>query len=249
MKALVVANWKMNPTTYREAKKLFEATRKAAERGSSSVVIAPPAIYLRELAANYRGRTIAFALQNARAEVSGAHTGDISLLQGKDAKASYVIVGHAERRELGETNEDTQKKVAAALSARITPILCVGERERTHSGEHFAVVREQLRIGLGDVSAAQLSRVVITYEPRWTIGKDTTMSPRDMHEMSIFVRKCIVEHLGEAGQKIKILYGGSVDESNAGDMLLHGDVKGFLVGRASQDAVEFAALLQAIENV
>src|ERR1700733_14184665 len=114
MKSLVVANWKMNPASWPDAKKLFEATKKAGEGAPHvGLVVAPPAIYLRDIKALYKGKKIAFAAQHARAETSGEYTGDVSLTQYKDAGASYVIVGHAERRGAGETNEDTGKKVAA----------------------------------------------------------------------------------------------------------------------------------------
>jgi triosephosphate isomerase len=249
MKSLVVANWKMNPKTFREAKRLLEATKKAADNSSHvSLVVAPPALFFRELRAGYKGKRIAFAAQNARAEEGGAHTGETSLVQYKDAGAAYVIVGHAERRAMGETNDDTRKKVAAALTQKLIPILCVGETVRSANGEYFTVVKEQLRTGLTDVTPAKLSSVIITYEPLWTIGADKAMGPRDMHEMAIFIRKTIVELKGEQGMNIKILYGGSIDETSAGAMLRDGDVHGLLVGRASEDADRLSALLQAIEE-
>ena len=250
MKAIVVANWKMNPASFKEAKKLFEAVKKAAEGAKkSSVVLAPPALYLRGLASEYRGKKISFAVQHAHFEAGGAHTGETSLAQAKDARASYVLIGHAERREMGETDDDTQKKVAAALAAKIVPILCVGEKERKRDGEHYDTVREQLRVGLAGVAPQKVNRVIITYEPLWTIGAKTAMNPRQMHEMAIFIRKTIVALHGDVGHSTKILYGGSIDASNAGAMLREASVRGFLVGRASQNAVEFAALLKALENV
>jgi len=249
MKSIVVGNWKMNPATSRDAKKLFDGIKKAADKTRGvQVVVAPPAVFLRELSSSYRGSKISFAAQNAHFEASGAHTGELSLVQAKDARAKYVIVGHAERRAEGETNEETKKKVAAALVQKMTPILCVGETSRTEGGEHFDLVREQIRIGLGDVAASALSRVIVVYEPLWTIGAKSTMNPRDMHQMAIFMRKCVVETHGEAGRALKILYGGSVDEKNVAAMAREGDVEGFLVGRASLDANVFGSLLQAIEN-
>ena len=246
MKALVVGNWKMNPPTFREAKLLFEATKKAADGAKGvSVVVAPPSIYIRELSKGYRGK-IAFAVQNANAGMEGAHTGEISFAMAKDAHVEYGIVGHAERRAMGETNEDTKLKVKTALAVGITPILCVGETSRTQSGAHFQFVREQLRLGLSEVTAPSLKRVVIAYEPVWAIGASTAMSPRDMHEMSIFIRKSVVESHGEAAHALKILYGGSIDSTNAPTMLKEGDVHGLLVGRASADASHVRALLQAI---
>ena len=247
MKTILVANWKMNPATFREAKKLFEVERKAAERARGvNVIVAPPAIFLRELSQHYRGSRIAFAVQSAHFEAGGAHPGDIAMTQARDTRAKFVIVGHAELRAGGETDDDARKKVAAALSLKMTPILCVGESIRTEDGEQFDVVREQLRIGLSDVSASALPRVLLVYEPLWTIGAKSTMDPRDMHQMAIFIRKCVVETHGEGGRSLKILYGGSVDEKNAGAMLRDGDVHGFLVGRASVNAQEFSKLLHVV---
>ncbi|OGG57863.1 triose-phosphate isomerase [Candidatus Kaiserbacteria bacterium RIFCSPHIGHO2_01_FULL_56_24] len=246
-KILVVANWKMNPQTWREAKKLFEATRKMTGKMKNiSVVLAPPAIYLRPLAKDMRGNRIAFAVQNAHWEPSGAHTGELSMRQAKDAGASYVLVGHAERREMGETNEETREKVAASLKENLTPIFCVGEKARTSDAAYLETVAQQLRIGLADVTSAKVSRVIIAYEPLWAIGAEHAMRPHDMHEMTIFIRKTIVDAHGPVGHKVKILYGGSVDEKNADAMLQGGDVHGLLVGRASIDLRGFAEILRAM---
>ncbi len=250
MKSIVVANWKMNPSTWREAKKLFEEMKKVSLRSKGvSIIIAPPALYVRELRSLYRGKRIAFALQNVHYEPSGAFTGEISFPQAKDAGVLYALVGHAERREAGESNDDTRKKVAAAIAANITPILCVGETERRADGEYFTIVKEQLRVGLADVLPIKLNRVIIAYEPVWAIGASVAMSPRDMHEMAIFIRKTVLELRGDGGMNTKILYGGSVDESNAGAMLREGDVHGLLVGRASEDAEKFGALMSSLSKI
>ena len=171
------------------------------------------------------------------------------MTQAKDAGATHVIIGHAERRAIGESNEDTQKKVIAAITRSLAPILCVGEKTRSHAGEHFEFIKEQLKAGFADVPLSKIPRVTIAYEPVWAIGASTAMGPRDMHEMAIFIRKTIVGFYGEKGMAVKILYGGSVDATNAGAMLTHGDVAGLLVGRASADAASFASLVQAIKNV
>lgn len=243
----------MNPTTYKEAKKLFEATKKAAEKAPHvTVVVAPPAIFLHDLKSSYRGKRLSFAVQNARSEFEAgdAFTGETSLSQCKDAGASHVIIGHAERRAMGETDEETGVKVAAALAIKMTPILCVGEKERRgDSGEQFEVVRAQLRAGFSAVESAQVGRIIVAYEPVWAIGKAAAMEPRDMHEMAIFIRKTLVDLKGAAGMNIKILYGGSIDADNAALMLQNGDVVGLLVGRASVDAEKLSALLQSIEMV
>ena len=249
MKALLVANWKMNPASWRDAKTLFEATKKAGDKAKHvSVVVAPPSIYLRDLKSRSKSRRIAFAVQHAHFETMGAYTGEISLAQAADSGASYAIIGHAERRERGETDEDTGKKILASLALKMTPVLCIGEKVRTQSGEHFNVVRSQLHAALLNVQPPQVKNIVVAYEPLWTIGKEVPMSPRDMHEMAIFIRKSVVDMKGESGMKVRVIYGGSVDEHSAVSMLQDGDVVGLLVGRASSDAARVATLLQAIEN-
>ncbi len=247
MKSIVIANWKMNPVTMREAKKLFDATRKAAESAKNvTLIVSPPAIFLRDLRARYKGKRIAFAIQTASAEGGGAHTGDISLLQAKDAGAHYVIVGHSEQRAKGESNEAVGKVVAAALVSGLTPVLCVGERERTQSGEHFNFIKEQLRAGFADIELGKVTKVLVGYEPVWAIGGEKTMSPRDMHEMTIFIRKTIVGLKGEVGMNIKVLYGGSANETNTVPMLKVSGVEGFIVGHVSIDAPRFEALINSI---
>lgn len=247
MKSIVVANWKMNPQTMQSAKKLFEMTRKALDAAKGiSLVVAPPSIFLRELSGAYKGKKISFAAQNAHFQTAGSYTGEISMPQVKDAKASAVLIGHAERRAMGETNEDTHAKLNAALAHKLQPILCVGESQRTQHGEHFTFIKDQLRAALSDVAPGNLGKILIAYEPVWAIGAAQAMSPRDMHEMAIFIRKTIVELHGDKGRAMKILYGGSIDSTNARDMALHGDVQGLLVGRASTEAEKFAILLKSL---
>lgn len=248
MKSILVANWKMNPATFREAKLLFDATKKAADKAKNvQVIVSPPVIFLRQLSSGYRGR-ISFAIQNGLEGSHGAHTGETSFVQAADARATYTIVGHAERRAMGETNEQTRAKVAGALKAELTPILCVGELSRDGSGQHFPFIREQLRIGLADIAATSIKKVMIAYEPVWAIGGTMPMTARDMHEMSIFIRKTVVEFFGEGGMECKILYGGSIDEISAPEMLRDGDVRGLLVGRASAETHHITRLLAAVHT-
>lgn len=248
MKALIVANWKMNPSSLKEAKALLAATKRSAAKARNvSLIVAPPAIFLQPLASASRGRTV-FAIQNAHAAEGGAHTGEISMLQAKDAKATHVIIGHAERRAAGESDTAVREKVAAAIAAGLTPILCVGEEIRGAGAEHFAVVREQVHAALDGLAANRVGKIIIAYEPVWAIGATKAMQPPQMHEMSIFIRKAIVEKFGDAGHGVKVLYGGSIDAENAATMLQGGDVRGLLVGRASTDAANFAELLRAVHN-
>jgi triosephosphate isomerase len=247
MKSILVANWKMNPSVFKEAKKLFDATKRAADSAKNvSIIVAPPSLYLRELSGAYKGKRLSFAMQNVSAEAGGSFTGELSLAQAKDAKASFVIIGHAERRKMGETDEEVEKKVAATIAAGMTPILCVGETVRGEDGGYFDVVRKQLVTGLSDVPSGRLGKVLIAYEPVWAIGAEKPMSPRDMHEMAIFIRKTIVEQFGQTGMNIQMLYGGSIDETSAADMLRDGDVAGLLVGRASTIPAKMTALVSAL---
>jgi triosephosphate isomerase len=249
MKSLVVANWKMNPPSWREAKELFEETKRITSFSKGvTVIVAPPAVYLRELGAVDRPRRMFLAAQNVHFERSGSFTGEISLPHIKEAKAAYALIGHAERRAMGETNDDVRQKVAAALAAGITPIACVGEESRGPNGEHFAFVREQLLTGFGGVPAGKISKVIVAYEPVWAIGATGAMRPRDMHEMSIFIHKTLVEAFGAVGHRVVVLYGGSVDAGSARAMLEEGEVKGLLVGRVSIDAEAFTELLRAIAD-
>ena len=247
MKSIVVANWKMNPQTMHDAKRLFESTRKAAEGASSvSIIVAPPSIFLRELIGGYKGRKLSFAAQNAHFQKDGAHTGEISMVEVKDSKTSGIIIGHAERRALGETNEETRAKVNAALAEKLLPIFCIGEHKRSGSGEHFLFVKEQLRSGLQDVAPGNLGKITIAYEPVWAIGATEAMSTRQMHEMAIFIRKSLVGSHGEKAMKMKVLYGGSIDETNAREMVVDAGVQGLLVGRASTDPERFTALVRSL---
>ncbi len=246
-RSLIVANWKMHPTTRVDAKQLFAAVKRIAEKiPVASIIVAPPMVYISELARGYKGRSIAFAAQHAHEGDAGAFTGEISMAQIKDAGAKYVIVGHAERRAAGESEEDVGRQVASAVTKKLAPILCIGERTRGMHGEHLVVIKEQLRAALLDVVEGDIPKIIIAYEPVWAIGAAEPMSPTQMHEMVIFIRKMIVEMKGQAGLSTKILYGGSIDDTSAKRMLDEGEVGGLLVGRASTDPVEFTALINSL---
>lgn len=246
---LIVANWKMNPPTVADAKRLLEATKRAMGSSRSyDVIIAPPAIFLRELAKGYKGKRIQFAAQNMHWEPSGSFTGELSGRQVKDAGASYVLVGHAERRGMGETNDDVRKKMAMAAANNLKPILCIGESERRPDGEYWRVIGEQLVTALRDVPKNKLKDIVIAYEPVWAIGAPSPMQPEEMHGTTIYVRKVLGREHGRPGMQLPILYGGAIDETSAGAMLTDGYVEGLLVGRASVDGRQFARLLEAVRS-
>lgn len=251
-KRLVVANWKMNPETSSEAVKLFEGIKGGASKLKNvDTVIAPPFVFLPAVAQKYRGNKIAFAAQNVSQEKNGSYTGEISVAMLKDLNVDYVIVGHSERRAIGETNEMVNKKIKMALTNGLSAILCIGEHERDSSAEYLSFLKEELTVGLQSISKAQLKHLVIAYEPLWAIGKskDDAMRPEQVHEMVIFIRKILVEQFGKpAAMAVSVLYGGSVEAENAEELLKHGEVSGFLVGHASLQAKSFNEILK-ITNI
>lgn len=250
MQPVIVANWKNHPASLKEAKSLFEATKKALEKAKGlSLIIAPPTLYLPTLVALYRGKRIHFAAQTALADDRVAQTGECTLAQVSDAGAEYVIVGHAERRARGETSESIRRTVASALAQRMTPILCIGETNRDESGDHFITLRDQLRSGLSEVPAGRVGKVLIAYEPVWAIGGTAPMNPRDMHEMAIFIRKTIYDLFGKQGLTQHILYGGAIDDRSAGQMLGLGDVQGLLVGHASTESASMTRLIDSLSKI
>ncbi len=249
---LIVANWKMSPTSPAEAKKLFYSTRKSvALLKNTDVVICPPAVFLENLAKLSGPKNLSFGAQNIFSERKGAFTGEISAEMAKNVGAKYVIVGHSERRStlfgLAETDKVINQKMLLSFDSGLLPILCVGERERDKDASYLSFIKEQLRSGLADVQKKDLVGVIIAYEPLWAIGKSykESMSPTDIHEMSLFIKKSIGEIYGrDIGQSAQVLYGGSVEKENAEAIVRYGEVRGFLVGHASLSASEFAEILK-----
>ena len=184
--------------------------------------------------------------QDCHPAQSGAHTGDISATMLADAGAQFVIVGHSERRtDHGETDELVRAKALAAFAAGLTPIICVGETEsHRRSGQAEAVVHRQIAASVPD--EAQGIDVVIAYEPVWAIGTGLTPSIEDIRDMHGNIRAQLVERFGDAGQGIRILYGGSMKPNNARDILMVENVDGGLVGGASLLANDFYAIISAV---
>ena len=249
---IVVANWKANPPTLIEARKLFAAVKKAAGSFRGALVVCPPAPFLADLALSYRGSRIRFGAQDVFYEKGGSFTGEYSADMLRSVKTQYVILGHSERRRLGETNEDINKKIAAALAAGLTPILCVGEKGRDVEGNYFQTIEEQLKKGLSGISDSSLPKIIIAYEPVWAIGKraEDAMKPNDVQEMAIFIRKTLAQkYPRNAVDKVAILYGGSAEPENVAGILTDGGVSGFLVGHVSLEPARFKEMLSVISDL
>jgi triosephosphate isomerase len=248
IKKLVVGNWKMNPKTVAEAKKIVGEVKRAM-LGVKNVeaVVCPPFVYLPVLAP-LTSKNVLLGAQNAFAEPLGAHTGEVSFAQLPQFKVGFVIVGHSERRVMGETDESVNKKVLAVTGERMTAILCVGEKIRDKQGDYFATVREQIVSDLKNFSKKSLDDLVIAYEPVWAIGARDSMAPREIHEMFIFIKKVLRDLYGTLGDSVRILYGGSVFPENAGEIIRDGFVQGLLVGRDSLNSKSFVEIIREVEK-
>ena len=192
------------------------------------------------------GTAVRVAAQNMHEEDSGAFTGEVSASMLVELDVEAVILGHSERRQLfGETDEALARKVPAALAAELEPILCVGESEAARDGgETEEVLERQLQADLAGVEPTQLERVVVAYEPIWAIGTGRTATPEQAQEACAFIRD-VLRMRGGAADRVRILYGGSVKPANAAELMALPDVDGALVGGASLDAEEFAAIVEA----
>ena len=239
----------MNPVSLEEAKKLATGIKRSI-RGiqRTNVVLCPPFVYLSALS-HIPGNSIFLGAQNANAETLGSFTGEVSWSQLYQFGVSYVIVGHSERRKMGETDEMVNKKVKAVVSGGMNAIICVGESQRDGNGDYFHFIRHQLVSALKDVNKKSIDRVVIAYEPIWTIGAKEAMSPRDLYEMSIYIKKILKDLYGIMADGVRVLYGGSVDRVNADMLVRDGNVSGLLIGRQSLYSKDFVEIIKTIDAI
>lgn len=250
-KKLVIANWKMNPGTMTEAKRMLSDIKKGL-KGSRGVevVIAPPFPFIYPLEKLASRSKIKFAAQDVFWEPKGSFTGEVSPKQVKEAGASYVIVGHSERRKMGETNQIISKKIMNASKEGLGVILCVGEDKRDPGGKYLSGLQSEIKESLSGISGGRLSTVIIAYEPRWAIGKSAAeaINADELHAMSIFIRKVLISNYGKgAGASVPIIYGGSAEPSNAKELSFDG-INGFLVGHASLIPAQFLNIVSAVKS-
>lgn len=246
---IVAANWKMHGSGIfvREYFEQLEQAWRQAPATCDDVVICPPAVLIPSVVAVAGSAGVRVGAQNLAAQAQGAFTGEVSAGMLADAGCQYVIVGHSERRQLfGETDGVIREKLAQALAAGLTSILCVGELlSERESGAASRVVSAQLREALLSFPVNAGERLVIAYEPVWAIGTGRSASAQDAQDMHRVVRETLRDMGYPAGQ-ISVLYGGSVKAASAEGLFAQPDVDGGLVGGASLDAVEFAAICRSI---
>jgi triosephosphate isomerase (TIM) len=241
----IAANWKMHKTVA-EAGEFVDALLPRIAATQHDVVICPPFTALTAVVERRYGTAVRVAAQNMHEAETGAFTGEVSAPMLVELDVEAVVLGHSERRQcFGETDEALARKVPAALDAGLEPILCVGESEEARDGgQTEAVLERQLQADLAELGGERIAEVVIAYEPIWAIGTGRTATPEQAQEACAFIRDVLRER-GAVADAVRILYGGSVKPANAAELLARPDIDGALVGGASLDPEEFAAIVEA----
>jgi triosephosphate isomerase len=246
-KPVIAGNWKMYKTVADAVDTALAIKRLVANANHCDVVIAPVFTALKTVVDRLEGSNIRVAAQNCSTEVEeGAHTGEVAAFMLREVGVSYVIVGHSERRQSYiETDTMVRRKVLAAISSGLTAIMCVGESlAQRDQGIAEPVVSGQLSGGLSGLTASDLDRIIVAYEPVWAIGTGRTATPEQAQEMHVFIRRVFAERYSEeVAQALRILYGGSVKPENIAGLMSKVDIDGALVGGASLKAESFAQIV------
>lgn len=242
---LIAGNWKMNGS-HATIRELVQGVIGAGPY-ECEVAVFPPSVYLDQVKRLVEGSVIRVGAQNADWHESGAYTGEVSLSMLADIGCHYCIVGHSERRHLfGESDETVAEKFAACLSHGVKPVLCVGETlDERRAGSTMTVVRRQVEAVLGRVGLAGLGSGMVAYEPVWAIGTGESATPEQAEEVHGELRALLAKQDARVSETLRILYGGSVNGRNAAGLLVKDNIDGALVGGASLNAAEFAAICEA----
>lgn len=247
MRPFIAGNWKMNLARAAAVELAQALAAKAGEFPGVDIAVCPPSVYLEAVRGALGNSSIGLGAQNCHHEAKGAFTGEIAPQMLVDIGCRYVILGHSERRHIfKETSGDVSKKVAAALAAGLTPIVCLGELlEERQTGRTKAVVTEQLDGSLAGLSAAQVGQIVLAYEPVWAIGTGQNATPAQAAEVHGYLRGLVSELASkETAHAMRILYGGSVKPENAGALAAETEIDGALVGGASLQAAGFITIVK-----
>ena len=254
MKTYIVGNWKMNFTVGESSLFLNKLLQRIPAYRDIEVIVAPSTVALQPLSLQVDRRKIKLAAQNFHYRDYGAYTGEVSVTQLRSL-VDYAIIGHSERRYIfHETDKDIREKVAAAIRAGITPILCIGETESEHTfGETADIIRDELLGGLSDVAVEDLSKVIIAYEPVWAISSTGTPRYASLDEVAPaiqLIRKTLTSVYGaEVAESVPVLFGGSVNTSNVAAYLTIPGVNGIMMGASSLIAPEFADIIETAKQV
>jgi triosephosphate isomerase len=252
-KKIVAANWKMNKNMIEAKELMFNILQYQKNNPSNCEVwIAPPSIYLMMAKNIYENENIQIFSQDVSQHENGAYTGEISTNMLKSIDINGAIIGHSERRQyFGETDLQCNIKIKKTLNNGLTPIYCNGETlEQRKSGIHFDIIKNQIETALFNLSADEISRVVIAYEPVWAIGTGETATPKQAQEIHANIRKLIADKYGkDIAEKISILYGGSVKPDNANKIFSQPDIDGGLIGGASLKIEDFSKIIEGFSII
>lgn len=251
MRHILVGNWKNFPNSIQEAETLISTLSKSSrafKNNKISLFLAPPTPFL-DLVNKKAKRFSSLAIQDLPISPIGTYTGEITLDMIKSFGPKVTILGHSERRALGESDEGVSMKARMALKAGMVPIICVGEEVHDHEGNYFQFLSEQIRASLRGVKKEEAKNVILAYEPVWAVGAKSkgSMDGAELAQMVLFIKKVLTEMFSRGvAEKMAIIYGGSVDENNAHSLLKQSRARGLLVGRVSLDAKKFIALAKSL---
>lgn len=250
MKTLIIANWKMNPASIKNAEKLFKFYYNLnSNLNNKEIAVCPPFIYLSEFR-KFKKNNIKLGAQDSFwEEKGGAYTGEISPIMLKNLKCEYVILGHSERRiNLMETDDMINKKIKSVVSTGLKTVFCIGENSRDSDYKYYETIKEQIEKGLNGVKKEFLKNIIIAYEPVWAISANKNaevIEQNDLLSIIAFIRKTIMNiYRDETSLRIPILYGGSVNSKNFNEFMKITDLSGFLIGGASLNPKELEKILK-----
>jgi triosephosphate isomerase len=244
-KPIIAGNWKMN-MSIASGVEFINNIKDEVAGTDVEVLICAPFTLLKDLKKATVGTNVNIGAQNMHFEKSGAFTGEVSAQMLKEIGVDYVVIGHSERRQyFAESDETVNKKVIVALENGITPVMCCGETlEERESGSTKEIVNGQIEKGLANIDGANISKIVIAYEPIWAIGTGKTSSAAEANEVIAYIRSVIeAMHSDEVSEEVRIQYGGSVKPANVEEIMNQTDIDGALVGGASLEADSFVALV------
>lgn len=251
-KFLIAGNWKMNKTVPEAKEFVLQLMHEMPQNPKCTVLVIPPVCAVYPVSGFVKSSVIKVGAQNVFWEKSGAFTGELSAEMLIAAGAEFVVIGHSERRQyFNETDETVNKRIKAALSAGLKPIVCIGETlEERNSGKAKAIVEEQLIGAFTSLSASEVAALVIAYEPVWAIGTGVTATPEQAQEMHAFIRGLIAGLYGKVlADKIIIQYGGSLNAANAEQLLNLPDIDGGLIGGASLKIADFVKIITIADSI
>jgi triosephosphate isomerase len=244
----IAGNWKMNLNREQSVALARGIAEKVGPKSDIEVAVCPPSVYIDCVSSVVSGTAVGLGAQDVYHEAEGAFTGEVSTAMLVDLGCQYVILGHSERRNiLGETSEMVNQKARAALQAKLTPIVCVGELlEQREAGQTMAVIQQQFDGSFEGLSEQEMGQVVIAYEPVWAIGTGKVATPAQAEEVHLELRTLLEKRYNaKLAEKVRIQYGGSVKPENAGELLSQPNIDGALVGGASLKAEAFLGIMAA----